>query len=176
MRPKTAAHLGPTVLSLERGWSVQTPTLVTTFGERALVGVSGSIREEPLETLKLSIVDRIADTSNGAFLRDDALLAFVILTDEDVAGLPSKSVDQYIADLDAVKGGARTRWASAIIAGPTPTPSMCNAQPANKLTDFTRKVGPTGVISSICDPDLAGGLDRAVRTFSAACKTFNLPR
>jgi hypothetical protein len=161
--------------AISRQWLERSdPNLAMVFGQRAEMGTGGSPSEEPLETLKLSLVDRIADRTNGDFLRADALLAVVILTDEDVAG--RKAVDAYISDLDGVKAGKRERWASAVIAGPTPLPSGCPAASARQLQDYTTKVGANGVFSSICDADLSGALTQAVQKFSAACKTFNGPR
>ncbi len=44
-----------------------------------------TVQEMPLETLRAAMIDRVddAESYNGGFLRDDALLVLVILTDED---------------------------------------------------------------------------------------------
>jgi hypothetical protein len=179
-----------TVGGIARPWLERSDAnIVSVFGERAAIGITGSFDEQPLETLKLSLTDRITDKSNGTFLREDALLAVVILTDEDVAGLgpdvklglppvfiPAKEPAAYIADIDALKAGKRERWASAVIAGPAQPAPTCKAVEATKLEDFTAKTGKNAIFSSICDTDLSGALERAVETFSAACKDFSGPR
>ncbi len=114
----------------------------------ANVGTTGPSVEMPLMMTQWAVADRVSDGSNAGFLRDDALLAVVILTDEDdcsrtddpivedvtVDGSGSLSsaadacnydnpalvpIESIVATLDAVKG-ERRRWATAVIAGPGP--------------------------------------------------------
>jgi hypothetical protein len=162
--------------AVSRQWlERQDPMLSETFGVRAEMGTTGSPLEKPLETLKLALTDRIVDGTNGAFLRETALLAAVVLTDENVAGLKNKTNAEYIADFDAVKKGKRERWAFAAIAGPLTSTAGCSAARAAKLNDFTTAVGTNGVFASICDADLTSALEKAVSVFTVACKTFGGP-
>ncbi|MBX3211982.1 MAG: hypothetical protein KF850_08115 [Labilithrix sp.] len=154
----------------------------------ARVGTSGPSIEMPLEATKLALVDRMADGTNTGFLRDDALLAIVILTDEDdcsrddnnftiqndvcktMQGL--KPISEYKGILDAVAKGAG-RWATAVIAGPTACQSSFGkASEAARLQDFVGMAGKNGTFSSICDGDLSDALEKALDTFDAACKTL----
>lgn len=162
----------------------------STFSCLAEVGTAGPSVEMPLESLKLSLEDRMSDGTNKGFLRPDALLAVVILTDEDdcsrsdnnftvpVAATCSttpgqKPVEEYADMLDTVTGD-RKRWATAVIAGQSEcTSSFGNAMEAVRLKDFVKLAGPNGAFSSICDGNLTTGLQKALATFDAACKSFS---
>jgi len=144
----------------------------------AKVGTDGSGHEQPLGAAKLALIDRIADGKNAGFLRPDALLAVVILTDEDDQSDDASSnaipVDQFISTFDSVKGD-HAKWATAVIAGPGPGQCMSafgSAEEATRLKDFVMKTGQQAIFSSICDGDLAKSLDEALHTFQAACDSF----
>lgn len=160
----------------------------STFTCRAKTGTSGPALEMPLEALKLAFNDRMTDGTNAGFLRPDALLAVVILTDEDdcsrednnftiandtcatMEGL--KPISDYKAMLDTAAKGAG-RWATAVIAGDKScTSSFGAAVEAVRLKDFVAQAGKNGTFSSICDGDLSGGLQKALDTFDAACRTL----
>jgi hypothetical protein len=161
----------------------------TRFSCLAKAGTSGPSIEMPLYSLKLALTDRMADGTNKGFLRDDALLAVVVLTDEDDCSredndfkyqgdgacdsMPeAKPVADYAKVLDtAAKGPGR--WATAVIAGDKKcTSSFGDAAEAKRLKDFVALAGKNGTFSSICDGDLSAGLQKALDTFDAACKTF----
>lgn len=167
----------------------------------ANVGTRGSSKEKPLLMTQRAITDRVADGSNAGFLRNDALLAVVMLTDEDdCSGTsttrtidisdPSQimnqadecdpsspdvvSIDSVLSSLDTTTGG-RERWAGAIIAGPTDcTSSFGDAAAATRLQQFANEAGDNVIFSSICEGDLAGALTEALQTFDAACDNFVL--
>lgn len=159
-----------------------------TFQCRAKAGTGGSSIEMPLEALKLSLVDRVADGKNAGFLRPDALLAFVVLTDEDDCSRSDNNftiandkcdtmqgtnpVSHYKQVLDGVAQG-EGRWAAAVIAGQTQCKSSFgDAIEAKRLKDFTALPGVKSTFSSICDGDLSVALDKALDLFDGACKTL----
>lgn len=163
----------------------------------AKVGTSGPAFEMPLEGMKRALVDRVSDNTNAGFLREDALLAVVFLTDEDDCSTPRAaftanddscvppppglvSIATYMGVLDTVKGGGsagRSRWASAVIAGERDCDSAFgSARTATRMAQFVTQSGPNAVFSSICSGDLAGGLTAALNGFKAACQNFQPPR
>jgi hypothetical protein len=164
------------------------PGGASTFACRAKAGTGGPSIEMPLYSLKLALNDRVADGTNAGFLRDDALLAVVILTDEDDCSrednnfsiksddcqtMPNlHTVAEYAGMLDvAAKGPGR--WAAAVIAGDKACKSSFgDAIEAKRLKDFVTIAGKNGTFSSICDGDLSGGLQKALDTFDAACRSF----
>ncbi len=165
------------------------PDAVSTFTCRAKVGTGGPGFEMPLLTTKLALSDRMADGTNAGFLRDDALLAIVILTDEDdcsredndftvsgadgaCAGSQIRPVGIFTQAFDAAAKGAG-RWATAVIAGETTCKSAFgDAVEATRLKELVTLAGKNGAFSSICDGDLTPGLEKALATFDAACKSF----
>lgn len=158
-----------------RAWLEKTDGDITPFFScRAKMGTTGSSSEQGLEAMKLAMTTRIADgsnTDNGkSFLRDDALMAFLVLTDEDETN--SNAIDGYVQAFDKVKGD-RSRWAAAAIAGETQcSSSFGSAREAKRLKEFVTKVGQNGVFSSICSGDLTEGLTKALNTFQGACRNF----
>jgi len=153
------------------------------FSCRAQIGVDGSGTERPLESALLSVTARITDNTNTAagssFLREDALLAMVFITDEDEgsagSGKLKRPMAEYPPAFDKVKG-ERGRWAAAAIAGPGPgdceSPGLGEAAEAVRMRGFIGAVGKNGILASICTGDLTTGLSAALATFDAACKNF----
>ncbi|MBS2012992.1 MAG: hypothetical protein JST00_08905 [Deltaproteobacteria bacterium] len=155
------------------------------FSCRAQVGTDGSGTERPLESALLGVTARITDKTNtsgtGSFVRDDALLALVVISDEDEgsaggAGSLKRPMNEYPTAFDKVKGGERGKWATAVIAGPGPgtcrSDGLGNAAEATRLKSFVATVGKNGIFASICEGDLTKGLTAALNTFTQACKDF----
>jgi hypothetical protein len=162
-------------------------SLGQTLACRANVGTDGPGFEMPLLMSKWALGKRVADGTNAGFIRPDALLAIVMLTDEDdgsteqnnfvVTPTSQPPVDynpaDHIAFLDQLKGH-RSRWAAGVIAGDGDcSSSFGNAVNATRLKDFVSRANSSGstqaVFSSICDGDLTIGLKKALDTFQAAC-------
>lgn len=177
------------------------PDVSGTFSCEAQVGTSGPSVEMPLLMTEWAVTVRIEDGTNAGFLREDALLAVVMLTDENDCSRTDDPIEEEIsgdisagaamdqcdptnpalvpvgdsiAALDAVKGD-RGRWATAVIAGPGPgtcSSSFGEAQEATRLKELVDMAGDNAVFSSICEGDLASALTRALETFDAACQSF----
>lgn len=163
------------------------PGMEQTLACRANVGKDGPSIEMPLLMSKWALSERVADNTNAGFLRDDALLAVVFLTDEDdssttennftmdaMGGTPINwnPADQ-VAFFDQLKGN-RTRWATGIIAGQGDcSSSFGSAANGVRLQEFVTAANSGGynqaVFSSICDGDLTVGLQKALDLFQSAC-------
>ncbi len=172
--------------SMTRRWLEKAdPDVAATFSSLANVGTDGPGIEMPLGAIRDAFEDRIADGTNVDFHRPDALLAVVILTDEEdcsheqsvtvgfgqdlCGGNTSESVGNYIQFLDTFTGN-HTRWATAVIAGPSDcSSSFGDAAEAERLKDFVNQVGTNATFSSICEGDLSGGLAQALELFESAC-------
>lgn len=159
--------------------------LMSDLSCRANVGTGGASIEMPLLMAKRSVQDRITDGTNGSFLRQDALLATVMITDEDdqsntmdstkvpITGLaPDWNPADQVQFLDTLKGD-RSRWAAAVIAGETDCmSSLGSASEAKRLKEFVTDANGNStqaVFSSICDGDLSIGLSKALDVFQDAC-------
>ena len=167
------------------------PDPIKTFSCMAKAGTGGASIEMPLYATELALVDRVKDGTNAGFLRPDALLAVIILTDEDDCSREDNNftiandtcdqmkevrpVSEYKQVLDTVANGAG-RWATAVIAGEKAcTSSFGDAVEAKRLKDFVGLAGNNGTFSSICEGDLSGAIEKALDKFDAACKTLPPP-
>ncbi len=154
---------------------------------RANVGTTGPSVEMPLLMSKWALDERVADGTNDGFMRDDALLAIVMLTDEDDSSTTQNNftmdatgttpIDWNPSDqvqfLDTLKGN-RTRWAAGVIAGDGDCSSgFGSAADGKRLKDFVNESNSNGynqaVFHSICDGDLTAGLKDALDKFQQAC-------
>lgn len=175
---------------MSRRWIERTDADVSgTFSCAAKVGTGGPSIEMPLYTTELALTERVSDGTNAGFLREDALLALVILSDEDDCSRTDNDfsietdschpewpenvpIDHFTTFLDTVKG-ERGRWATAVIAGPQNCSSdFGDAINARRLQQFVTDTGTNAVFSSICQGDLSGALADALETFDAACEAF----
>ena len=163
------------------------PNFDATMACRANVGTTGSGIEMPMLMTKWALAERVQDGTNAGFIREDALLAVVMLTDEDDS---STTEDGFTMDstgttpinfsghdlatfLDQAKGN-RTRWAAGVIAGEGNCSSgFGNAADGTRLKEFVTEANSGGyqqaVFSSICDGDLTIGLQKALDLFQTAC-------
>lgn len=176
--------------SMARRWIEKTdPDAATTFGCAASLGTDGSPDEMPLAAVRAAFDERMADGTNAGFHRDDALLAVVMLTDENDCSYEQsvtmpfgqslcddmmEPVANYVGFLDAYTGD-RARWAAVAIAGPGPdscSSEFGSAAYAERLDQFIQMTGTNGLLSSICEGDLTVALGQALELFSAACDDF----
>lgn len=84
-----------------------TPSFLTTFSNNVKVGDSGSGDERPLDAMITSLSDPALLSTNGGFLRADAHLAIIAISDEDqddvmISGTPN-TVNEVISFLDGIK-------------------------------------------------------------------------
>jgi hypothetical protein len=164
---------GPSRAWLQKGDA----NLSAAFACRAMVGTAGASQEQPLACLDQALTTRITDGSNadnGApFVREDALLGVVIITDEDESN--TTPVADFVAGLDRVKKG-RDRWSAALVSGPAAgscsSSQFGSAAAAPRLHELIAKIGVNGVASSICAGDLVASLEGALKTFERVCKAF----
>lgn len=190
--PITETQRGPDGQFLQRcgmtrPWLERTdPDMVNTFTCLADVGTNGASYEMPLRASQLAATS----TTNPGFLRDDALLAIVILTDEDDCSRTQSTFTtpndncstngdtnvqmptEIVAALDTIKGD-RGRWAAAVIAGQTTCESTFGAaEEGIRLKQFQQQAGTNVVFGDICGGNLAPVLQQALETFQAACENF----
>jgi hypothetical protein len=164
----------------DRAWLERTDgDVAAAFACRAGLGTSGSQDEHPLDALTLAIGDRLRDQNKG-FLRDDALLAFFLLTDEEDTSVATPA--EVVGMLDGAKK-LRGRWAGAVISGPETTScgggSFGGGDASPRLHELVTRsmdttTGQNNVIwRSICQDSFATAVTDALSTFTIAC--LNLP-
>ena len=175
-----------TVSGMTRPWLERTdPSMAQTFASVARVGTSGPSLEMQLRAAELAI----SPSTNPGFLRQDALLGIVYLTDEDdcsrrADGFESRGdgcatngdvlppLTDFINAYDQIKGG-RGRWAAAVIAAQTSCESdFGSADEGIRLKQFAQMAGSNVVFGDICAGNLTGALQQALDTFQSACENF----
>lgn len=123
--------------------TAQTPNLAATFLLRAMLGTIGGSREAGLESATLALSPALLAGPNAGFLRPEAILAIVFLSDEDDQSLPPGApaptltelsdpvwraanlapVQDFVDDVLAVKGGDPEKvFVASIVGDPVGNP------------------------------------------------------
>ncbi len=153
---------------------------------RADVGLAGPPTEMPMLMVEWATYAQVIDGNNPDFLRADAPLIVVIVTDEDdcsrtdnyftvpVGGAlcddvqPPERLRDY---LDTLKG-ARDRWAAVVVAGAGDagcSSKFGDATAAPRLAAFAASSPDNVAFESICRGNMAFALDRVLEVVDAAC-------
>lgn len=128
-----------------------TPNLVTEFAANVHVGTSGSASEKGLDGAVAALTYPNITNENAGFLRDDAKLFVVIVSDEEDQS--TESVSYYVDLLAAVKDGITEDLFLAAIVGP-PTGSCSGDGTASAAPRYNEALALTGgLYGSICDSD-----------------------
>jgi hypothetical protein len=156
------------------------PDLERKFKNLATVGTEGAGDAQPLRAAQAALTPPLTQGENAGFLRPEALLAVVVITNQDdlsssnASGIDPGSpapVGDFIATFDQLKG-RRGYWSAAVIAGGTvpicKTP-YGSASYAARLRSFVEQAGPNAIFSSICSQDLSTSLNAALKTFGEVC-------
>jgi hypothetical protein len=109
---------------------------------------------------------------NAGFLRDDALLVVVAITDEDEQPVPNESAQQVYDRLVAIKGGVTNIVFLGIGGASSCSGAYGSANQAAKLkavTDLFIAQG-RGVFWDLCQGSLDEGLTQALTTIESACE------
>ena len=144
--------------------------------------------EAPLEATRMGLIDRVNDPEqyNLGFLRDDALLVLVLVTDEDdqsvwmsptnwpligSPGSPSPVMDFYDM-LVMLKGGHPENIAAVAISGPAQGGGDTQAPRIHAFLDL---VAPNSFWTDISGNDYAAPLQDALEIIEGSCDGFIPP-
>jgi hypothetical protein len=167
--------------------------LETQFACAAQIGTSGDGNERPMSALVAALSPSLTDTGacNEGFLRDDALLVIVIITDEEddhevdgcmqdpQPGSPGEPLG-WFEGVKAAKGGDESKVVVLSLVGPNTDP-MCplldkctggidGAEVAHRVIEFT-EMFTYGEVESICEPYGPAFVD-AIGVIKSACDEF----
>jgi hypothetical protein len=167
--------------------------LVTSFACAAQLGSGGSGGEKPMEAMMQTLSDFHdgEDECNEGFIRDEALLVVVIISDEadgpgDPDGIGQISVGDpevwYQAVVDAKDGIEQNAVVMSLIhynAGEDEDPSSCPpATPVDNgenIKVFTQMFEQNGFVGGICVPDYGPLFEEATSIIEVACDNFIPP-
>lgn len=160
--------------------------LPTTFSCAAQIGTSGDAIERPMQAVVEAVqqVQGNPGECNEGFLREDALLVIVVITDEaDGPGDPegSTSLGDPVSWYDAVvaaKGGIPENVVPLVITnyagGPCPPTSFGIDDGANLVT-WAQMFGVNGFVAGICEPDYGPVFEQAIAVIDEACDNYIPP-
>lgn len=187
------AHTDP-----KRGRLLGNPAVLTAndkyeqlFKDRVHVGVEGSGKEQGLEAASYALSSVMTTGPNAGFLREDASLLVVVVSDEDDCSDGGRlgadddgskcyvwsdqltPVGNYVTDLQAQKADP-SRVKIAGIVGPDTTGSVCQDEtmPGRRYEEAAAMTA--GMTSSICEGDWSVFMDQLGLTASGIYTSFPL--
>jgi hypothetical protein len=166
------------------------------FACAAQVGISGDGDERPIQATQAAISENMnaPGACNDGFVRDDAILVVVIITDEEddheIDGCnqlpqPGSAGDPagWYQGLIARKNAVETNIVLLSLVGPTDSASLCpaldkctggidGAEPCTRLVELTNMF-TYGFIGRVCEPTYNTFFTEAVGVIESACDGFN---
>ena len=153
-----------------------TPEAERHFADIVNVGVCGSGAEMGLHASLVALTDRVRDGTNAGFLRDDAALSVIYVSDEEDSS--PEPVWVYVNELRRLKDPGLGRDAvtlSALVAqswdNSCPT-DVIEAVPGTRAREAARITG--GVSADICDEDFGGIVEELSLNASRLRQVFEL--
>ena len=133
--------------------------------------------EQPASTAAASLEPPASTGPNAGFMRDDALLVVVAITDEDEQPNPSATAQQVHDRLVAIKGDAKKMVFLGIGGATTCDGAYGTADQATVLQEVTNLfiAEGRGVFWDLCVGQLENGLDDAMAVIEQACSEFPPP-
>ncbi len=169
-----------------RSYMTEADDLANTFSCAAQLGTDGDTRELPMQALLETLSRQWNDPGecNEGFLRDDALLVVLIITDEadgpgDVLeqtspGTPQTWYDSVVASKSNIEGNvvvlSLIRW----LGGPCEIPDPASAYDVVNIKTFT-EMFTYGFVGGICEPDYGPIFTQATSIIAEACETYTPP-
>lgn len=172
---------------LEGSYMTDLDDLDSTFSCAAQVGTGGIPFERPMDTLRAAVgpTHQGPGGCNEGFIRDDALLVAVIITDEEdhlqseviQNGSEGEPAD-WFSDLVALKGGIEENIVVLSLVG-TPAPNACpvnggdheGAEVAARIIEFTN-LFTHGSVGDVCAASYEGFFLEAISVIDVACDGF----
>jgi hypothetical protein len=165
----------PTDPNNPRVLTPMTPNVAQKFSQRVNVGTNGSGEEMGFEPAVIALTPPVITNENAGFLRYDANLAVVVVTD---AGDQSPAATSYYLNrLRNVKGYQRANMFTFNVIGPFASmgTSTCAYDGGGDPLRYSWMVGQTaGVEYEICAPDWATKLQDLGKTAFGFRTTFYL--
>jgi hypothetical protein len=160
--------------------------LATKFPCTANVKAGGDMTPRPVRAAVAAIQPAINDVGgcNEGFVRDDALLVLVLITDSmtgDVPGADAKDTEDptpwHPAIVDIKGGNPENAVAIGFISSGDTwcIPNGYDGYQAPNLLKFIEDFGTNGVVENVCTPDYAPPFTAAIDVVLAACAGFVPP-
>ena len=168
--------------------TVDTPSYKGHFKTRVKVGTNGSDKEKGITAALTALTEPLASGKNEGFLREDATLAVIFVSDENdcsdneaLAGIESGacyteqdsliSVRDAVLDLKALKKPGVRVMASAIV-GPKAAEACEGTWPGHRYIGMATGTG--GLVGDICESDYSNVMSDMGLSVSGVLSTFQL--
>ena len=131
--------------------------------------------EQPVSAAIAALNDPYLSGDNAGFLREDALLVVIAITDEDEQPTPDRTAQQLYDDLVATKGAVNNMVFLGIGGGSSCTGPYGTADNAQKLHNVADLfiAQERGVWWDLCQGNLGDGLSAALEVIETACDEFD---
>lgn len=156
--------------------------LNTAFACAADVGTAGDGCERPMDAMS-NVLNKTVGQCNNGYLRDDALLVLVIITDEydgagdpegcNSSGDPMSWYDTVVASKLGIPENAVALGLLNYAGGPCPPADQ--VYNGGNIVNFVSTFGPNGFLGGICEPDYGPVFAQAVGIIEEACNNFTPP-
>jgi hypothetical protein len=149
------------------------PNLAETFACTAQVGADGAFIERPAEALLSATSPEFnaAGACNAGFLRDDAILVAIVITDEDDDNTDGDPADWHAALVARKQGNEAAVVTLGLLRPEGVSCPFTLANRAPKLEEFLTSFPHSGV-GDLCAADYAPILTLAAATAGEACAEF----
>ncbi len=159
--------------------------LASSFACAAQVGTDGHVFELPMNAMEAAIGEGLgaADACNEGFIRDDALLVVVIISDEadgpgDLETVSSTgSPDSWYASVLSAKDDIPENAAALVLTNYPggPCPPVDEFSDGSNFVEFANLFGDNGFAAGICEPDYGPSFADATAIIEQACENFVPP-
>ncbi|MFO0600726.1 MAG: choice-of-anchor D domain-containing protein [Myxococcaceae bacterium] len=150
-----------------------TANLATLFERRVAVGTGGTGIEQPFASMELALTEPALSSANRGFIRPDAFLAVVVVT--DALEQSSNSVGSYLATLRNLKGNRRELFSVNVVGPFTPPSSTCMTEGQVDDGRFNAAITQSGgVKADICTRDWATELRAVSQSVFGSQRNFEL--
>jgi len=165
----------------------QEDELDASFACAAQVGIEGDGLEQPMQAMIDAIDPEGPLAQNGAcnegFVREDALLVIVIITDEydgpndpEGSSSPGMPTDWYDAVVTAKDDIPENVVVVSLVNSATGScPPFDPVYDGVHIVEFTEMFGKNGLVGGICELDYSPFLAQAVEVIDVACDNFTPP-
>lgn len=161
-------HGSPKVIAPGRGYDP-----VAAFQDNVVVGIEGAALEQGLRAAELALeaAGKLRDDKNQrVFLRENAFLYLIFLSDEDDGSFGE--VRYYQRRFESIKGvGNENTILASAIAGPVPK-GCATARPGTRYLELANLTG--GVLGNLCTKDWSATLRELAFTGLGLRKRFQL--
>ncbi|MCB9746348.1 MAG: VWA domain-containing protein [Alphaproteobacteria bacterium] len=162
---------------------------VNAFEARVRVGTEGSDKEKGLGAAVEAVTEPLASSANAGFVRSDADLLVIFVSDEDDCSDDNALANQngsacytdrdalvpvaeLVDDLKSVKAGTGKRVIASAIVGPQVAEACADSWPGHRYWRAVDYLG--GLIGNICDPDYGSIMGNLGLSVAGVLTSFQL--